>query len=282
MSRKLATIVAAVAMFADRRPGGIGSTAIAIPGGLLGPRRSVLPARWQRRLRCPALRPRAHLRPGHGPVDGHRDHHRPGDPEPVRVQLRLHRHAVAVADRQRGSAKTSRKGQELTVKPATGLTNGSTFTVVARYDGVPEPIVEEGLGELGFLPTEDGAIVQGEPHVAATWFPANDHPRDKASFTFHITIPTGLEAIANGVLVSQQPNGASTTWNWNAVEPMVAVPGDDGHRRISRFATTSSGRDRLLGRHRRRPCWSTKRHRSRRSPARNSCGRRSASRRTSG
>ena len=119
------------------------------------------------------------------------------------------------------SAKTSRKGQELTVKPGTGLTNGSTFTVVARYDGVPEPIVEEGLGELGFLPTEDGAIVQGEPHVAATWFPANDHPRDKASFAFHITIPTGLEAIANGVLVNQQPNGAWTTWNWNAAEPMV-------------------------------------------------------------
>jgi hypothetical protein len=119
------------------------------------------------------------------------------------------------------SAKTVRKGQELTVKPQAGLTNGSTFTVVARYDGVPEPIVEEGLGELGFLPTEDGAIVQGEPHVAATWFPANDHPRDKASFTFHITIPTGLEAIANGVLVNQQADGAWTTWNWNAVEPMV-------------------------------------------------------------
>jgi hypothetical protein len=119
------------------------------------------------------------------------------------------------------NATTKRAGQELTVKPKTGLTNGSAFTVVAAYDGVPEPIVEEGLGELGFLPTEDGAIVQGEPHVAATWFPANDHPRDKASFTFHITIPTGLEAIANGVLVNQQPNGAWTTWNWNAAEPMA-------------------------------------------------------------
>ena len=119
------------------------------------------------------------------------------------------------------NATTKRAGQELTVKPKTGLTNGSAFTVVAAYDGVPEPIVEEGLGELGFLPTEDGAIVQGEPHVAATWFPANDHPRDKASFTFHITIPTGLEAIANGVLVNQQPNGAWTTWDWNAAEPMA-------------------------------------------------------------
>ena len=119
------------------------------------------------------------------------------------------------------TAKTSRKGQELTVKPAAGLTNGSTFTVVARYDGVPRPVFLEGLGELGFLPTEDGAIVQGEPHVAATWFPANDHPRDKASFTFHITVPAGLDAIANGVLTGTQPNGGWMTWNWDAVEPMA-------------------------------------------------------------
>jgi hypothetical protein len=118
------------------------------------------------------------------------------------------------------SATTTRKGQELTVKLKTGLTNGSTFTVVARYDGVPQPLIES-IGRLGFLPTEDGAIVQGEPHVAATWFPANDHPRDKASFTFHITIPSALEAIANGVLSSHQTNGAWGTWNWDAVEPMV-------------------------------------------------------------
>src|SRR6185503_11535310 len=89
------------------------------------------------------------------------------------------------------------------------------------YDGVPEPIVETGIGEVGFLPTEDGAIVQGEPHVAATWFPANDHPTDKASFTFHITVPTGLEAIANGVLVGQSPHGSTTTWNWDAAEPLA-------------------------------------------------------------
>lgn len=119
------------------------------------------------------------------------------------------------------SANTQRKGQELTVKPKTGLTNGSTFTVVARYDGVPEPVFEEGFGFMGFLPTEDGAIVQGEPHVAATWFPANDHPRDKASFTYHITVPAGLEAIANGVLTGEQTTGGWSTFNWDAVEPMA-------------------------------------------------------------
>jgi Peptidase family M1 domain/Peptidase M1 N-terminal domain len=117
------------------------------------------------------------------------------------------------------SARTQRRGQELTVKPAGGLTNGSTFTVVARYDGVPQAI--EVPFHMGFLPTEDGTIVQGEPHVAATWFPANDHPRDKAAFTFHISVPAGLEAIANGVLTDQQTSGGWTTYDWNAVEPMA-------------------------------------------------------------
>jgi hypothetical protein len=117
------------------------------------------------------------------------------------------------------AAVTQRKGQELTVNPRTGLTNGSAFTVVARYDGVPETLQEFGLS--GFIHTDDGAIVIGEPHVAATWFPANDHPRDKATFTFHITVPTGIEALSNGALVGQQANGAWTTWNWDAVEPMA-------------------------------------------------------------
>jgi hypothetical protein len=117
------------------------------------------------------------------------------------------------------SAATTRKGQELTVKPRGGLANGANFTVVARYDGVPPTLEEFGLS--GFIHTDDGAIVIGEPHVASSWFPANDHPRDKASFTFHITVPAGLEAISNGVLTGHNDNGAWTTWHWNAIEPMA-------------------------------------------------------------
>ena len=35
----------------------------------------------------------------------------------------------------------------------------------------------------------------------STWYPANEHPRDKAAYSFRISVPRGLEAIANGVLV---------------------------------------------------------------------------------
>ena len=52
----------------------------------------------------------------------------------------------------------------------------------------------------GFLHTDDGALAVGQPHGATTWYPVNDHPSDKASYTFEITVPQGLEAISNGYL----------------------------------------------------------------------------------
>ena len=67
-------------------------------------------------------------------------------------------------------AQWSRSGAELTVVPTSGLPDGSRFNVVVRYDGVPRTIVDQ-FGRSGFLHTDDGALVVGQPHVAATWFP---------------------------------------------------------------------------------------------------------------
>jgi len=116
------------------------------------------------------------------------------------------------------NAPTSRDAHELTVRLPRGIRTGSNFTVVATYDGVPQSL--EDLGLSGFIPTDDGVIVMGEPHGAATWFPANDHPRDKASFTFHVSAPQALKVIANGVLTGQATAGGRTTWTWDAPEPM--------------------------------------------------------------
>jgi hypothetical protein len=116
-------------------------------------------------------------------------------------------------------AKTKRKDGELTVTPKHRLKARTDFTAVFRYDGVPETLEEFGLS--GFIHTDDGALVIGQPHVASTWFPANDHPRDKARFKFRIRVPAGLEAISNGVLVSQRTSGRWSTWTWDAREPMA-------------------------------------------------------------
>jgi aminopeptidase N len=114
---------------------------------------------------------------------------------------------------------------ELTVTPRRPLREGRRFTTVVRYDGVPrtQQIVLPGITlEAGFIHTDDGAVVAGEPEVAANWFPVNDHPIDKAAYTFVVTVPAGLEAISNGRLVGRRTRGHSTTWVWNAPEPMAS------------------------------------------------------------
>jgi aminopeptidase N len=120
-----------------------------------------------------------------------------------------------------GEAATwSREAGELTVTPEDSLKKGHDFTTVVRYDGVPETI-EDALGGSGFMHTDDGAIVAGEPDVAATWFPSNDHPRDAASVNVSATVPKGLEAISNGVLRDRRTENGWTTWSWHAAEPMA-------------------------------------------------------------
>ncbi len=118
-------------------------------------------------------------------------------------------------------ALRTRNGQELVVTPNRGLPKGEKFTVVVRYHGVPE-VIEDELGISGFMPTSDGAVVAGEPHVAATWFPANDHPLDKAAYTFSVKVPTGLKVVANGILRNTWTSKGWTTWRWEAEDPMAS------------------------------------------------------------
>ncbi|WP_051167547.1 M1 family metallopeptidase [Actinoplanes sp. N902-109] len=119
-------------------------------------------------------------------------------------------------------AAWTRSGGELTVTPARGLRSGHGFTVVARYDGVPQVIDDPNLGASGVFRTDDGMVIVGQPEVASTWFPVNDHPRDKAGYTVRITAPKGLQAISNGVLRRTSTRGAWTTTTWEAREPMAS------------------------------------------------------------
>jgi hypothetical protein len=126
--------------------------------------------------------------------------------------------AISVDGRR---ATWSRDGSELTVTPRRGLRKHARFTTVVAYDGVPETIGDPQLGLSGFIHTDDGTLVAGEPDVAATWYPVNDHPLDKAAYTFRITVPAGLEAVANGALKSSRTRHGSTTWVWDAEERMA-------------------------------------------------------------
>jgi aminopeptidase N len=122
-----------------------------------------------------------------------------------------------------GQAATfTREGeQELVITPSAGLSSGSEFTVTIDYAGTP-PVITDPDGSIeGWVPTDDGAFVVGEPQGSPGWYPANDNPRDKARYDFSVTVPEGLTVMANGVLVSHVTTAGKTTWVWRETDPMA-------------------------------------------------------------
>jgi aminopeptidase N len=138
---------------------------------------------------------------------------------------------VAVNGRR---ASFTRRGTELIVTPRGGLRRGRPFRVAVTYGGVPKTIVGSPIvfgSPYGFVHTDDGAFVGGEPNGASTWFPANDHPSDKARYDYTITVPAGLGAVANGVLAGRHERAArfsrraaptrAVTYRWHEDSPMT-------------------------------------------------------------
>jgi aminopeptidase N len=119
------------------------------------------------------------------------------------------------------SATWSRNGTELTVTPRRSLSKGHLFDTRIVYDGVPTVIRDPDLGDGGAFTTDDGVIILGEPDVAQAWFPSNDHPSDKASFSIALTVPNGLQAISNGTPAGRSSARGWTTWRWEQAEPMA-------------------------------------------------------------
>src|SRR4051794_23114803 len=117
---------------------------------------------------------------------------------------------------------SQRHGQELVIRPADKLDRGDRFVVVVDYAGVPEAVVDPDDAIEGWVPTDDGAFVVGEPQGSPGWFPVNDSLRDKATYDFAITVAAGKTVMANGVLLGSDTAHGMTTWRWREYSPMVS------------------------------------------------------------
>ncbi len=76
--------------------------------------------------------------------------------------------SVTVNGTRAGFAQPQRLEQELVVSPAGQLPKGKTFTVVVRYAGQPESITDPDGSIEGWVRTNDGAFVVGEPTRRST------------------------------------------------------------------------------------------------------------------
>ena len=108
---------------------------------------------------------------------------------------------------------------ELRIVPRAPVAAGTVMRVRVDYAG--RPARASYLGERNWLADGTEVVTMNEPHMAPWWFPANDHPLDKAPVDLHITVPTDRQVIANGRLVGRREHGSLATTHWRAREPMA-------------------------------------------------------------
>ncbi len=143
--------------------------------------------------------------------------------------------AVRVGGRR---AAFEQVGEKLRITPAVTLPDQAKVTVCVEYSADPR----RTLSHTGWVATPDGFAVACQPDSAHTVFPCNDHPVDKADFTFRLTVPSGLRGVASGQLVRTETlDGGRTAYTYRSRSPiateMVQITVGDYR---SPSATTSS------------------------------------------
>ncbi len=116
--------------------------------------------------------------------------------------------------------KTTQTTRKIVITLAEELPPDCRFVVVVRYRGAPRPL-RSPWGELGWEELADGVLVAGQPIGAASWFPCNDHPGDKAGFRIQVVCEEQYTVISNGALVSRMSRSGRTTWVYESPEPMA-------------------------------------------------------------
>ncbi|HEY7046857.1 MAG TPA: M1 family metallopeptidase [Jatrophihabitantaceae bacterium] len=110
-------------------------------------------------------------------------------------------------------------GGELVVTPAQAIRRGTGITIRVKYSGRPADTLVGGFSPWFKTPT--GAVIADEAEASAWWFPANDHPLDKATYDVSMTVPAGLQAIGNGRLTGSSTHGGRSTYRWREDRPMA-------------------------------------------------------------
>ncbi|MGV3759401.1 MAG: M1 family metallopeptidase [Actinomycetota bacterium] len=131
---------------------------------------------------------------------------------------------VSEADVDGADAEVDRAGRELQLTPAATIADGARFTTVVAYAGIPTPVPDgTDLFEVGWQTDVREAYVVSEPAGAATFYPVNDHPTDKATYTLEVTAPEDQVVAASGLLVGEPEAGDGTrTWTYEATDPMAS------------------------------------------------------------
>ena len=115
-----------------------------------------------------------------------------------------------------------RDDRELVITPARAIRSGSTFKVQVSFTGHTVTPEEGNPGPLGWFTTRDGSVTSGQISHAQEIYPVNDHPSDKATYSYTIAAPKATTVAVSGRRTGKRAVGGSYVWSFEMDEPMAS------------------------------------------------------------
>ena len=134
-----------------------------------------------------------------------------------RINLDFARGTVRSVEVDGLDAEFASAGEDLVVDAPARLPAGAPVRITVRHTS--DPSGDEANG--GWVRTSDGLAMANQADAAHRVFPGNDHPADKAYFTFRVTAPKDLTVAAGGLLAGKRDAGGATTWTYRTHHPMA-------------------------------------------------------------
>lgn len=118
-------------------------------------------------------------------------------------------------------ARFSRLDMELIITPAQPIPASETFETIVEWHGSPQPILDPAVHRpVGWIHDPQGRVlVASEPSGGLTWFPGNHHWSDKARYTLRLNLPSGWQAVSNGVPAQASEVDGRSLQTWEMHEP---------------------------------------------------------------
>lgn len=113
--------------------------------------------------------------------------------------------------------------RKLRIRFADSLPADTSIDLQVVYSGNPVSVPSTTrIGNIGWFDLGPNSVAIGEPFGARTWYPVNDHPSDKATYSFALDVAEPLVGVANGVLVTDEMVDGRRQTYWEMTDPMAS------------------------------------------------------------
>ena len=119
-------------------------------------------------------------------------------------------------------AAARQAGEDIVVEATPAAKAGTAFSVVVPFTSSIFTRAPDDPFPFGWFATADGSVTAFQPNVAHLSYPVNDHPADKATYTFHLDVPGGVTAVANGVATGSSSADGRTVFSYEERSPMAS------------------------------------------------------------